>query len=51
MIPSVRGFFGDIRLTEAAVTALRDRGCEPIWRQRAPPNDGGRAPGRAVWAA
>jgi hydrogenase maturation factor HypF (carbamoyltransferase family) len=45
------GCFQNARLTEATVAALRDAGCEPVWHQRVPPNDGGLALGQAVWAA
>jgi hydrogenase maturation protein HypF len=45
------GCFQNARLSEAAVTALRASGCEPIWHRRVPPNDGGIALGQAVWAA
>lgn len=45
------GCFQNTRLTEATVAALRDAGCEPVWHQRVPPNDGGLALGQAVWAA
>jgi hydrogenase maturation protein HypF len=45
------GCFQNARLTEAAVEALRDAGCQPIWHRRVPPNDGGIALGQAVWAA
>lgn len=41
----------NVRLTEAAVAALRAAGYEPVWHQRVPPNDGGIARGQAVWAA
>jgi hydrogenase maturation protein HypF len=45
------GCFQNARLTESAVAALRDAGCEPGWHHRVPPNDGGIALGQAVWAA
>ncbi|MDE2133203.1 MAG: carbamoyltransferase HypF [Alphaproteobacteria bacterium] len=45
------GCFQNVRLTEAAVAALRAAGHEPIWHRRVPPNDGGIALGQAVWAA
>jgi hydrogenase maturation protein HypF len=45
------GCFQNARLTETAVAALQDAGCEPIWHHRVPPNDGGIALGQAVWAA
>jgi hydrogenase maturation protein HypF len=44
------GCFQNARLTEATVAALRERGCEPLWHRRVPPNDGGLALGQAVWA-
>jgi hydrogenase maturation protein HypF len=45
------GCFQNARLTEATIAALRDRGHEPVWHQRIPPNDGGLALGQAVWAS
>ncbi len=45
------GCFQNVRLTEAAVAALRAAGHRPVWHQRVPPNDGGLALGQAVWAA
>lgn len=45
------GCFQNARLTEAAVAAVRGAGCEPVWHQRVPPNDGGLALGQATWAA
>ena len=45
------GCFQNVRLTEAAITALRAAGHQPFWHQRVPPNDGGLALGQAVWAA
>ena len=45
------GCFQNVRLTEAAVAALRAAGHQPVWHQRVPPNDGGLALGQAVWAA
>ena len=45
------GCFQNARLTEAAVAALRAAGCEPIWHESIPPNDGGLALGQATWAA
>jgi hydrogenase maturation protein HypF len=45
------GCFQNMRLTEAAVAALRTAGFEPVWHQRIPPNDGGIAFGQAAWAA
>ncbi|MFH1340603.1 MAG: carbamoyltransferase HypF [Pseudomonadota bacterium] len=45
------GCFQNARLTEAAVAAVRGAGCEPVWHQRVPPNDGGLALGQAAWAA
>ncbi|WP_119419746.1 carbamoyltransferase HypF [Desertibaculum subflavum] len=45
------GCFQNVRLTEAAVAALRAAGREPLWHRRVPPNDGGIALGQAVWAA
>jgi hydrogenase maturation protein HypF len=45
------GCFQNARLTEAAVAALSAAGCEPVWHQRIPPNDGGIALGQAAWAA
>ena len=44
------GCFQNARLTEGAVTALRDAGYEAFWHRRVPPNDGGIAFGQAVWA-
>lgn len=45
------GCFQNVRLTEAAVAALRTAGHQPVWHERLPPNDGGLALGQAVWAA
>ena len=45
------GCFQNARLTEAAVSALRDIDCEPILHRLVPPNDGGIALGQAVWAS
>jgi hydrogenase maturation protein HypF len=45
------GCFQNARLTEAVVAAVRGAGCEPVWHQRVPPNDGGLALGQAAWAA
>jgi hydrogenase maturation protein HypF len=45
------GCFQNLRLTEAAISALRATGFEPIFHHRVPPNDGGIALGQAVWAA
>lgn len=45
------GCFQNVRLTEAAVRALRAAGFEPFWHQRIPPNDGGLSLGQAAWAA
>jgi hydrogenase maturation protein HypF len=45
------GCFQNVRLTEAAVAALKKAGCTPYWHQRVPPNDGGIAAGQAMWAA
>ncbi|HLJ19177.1 MAG TPA: hypothetical protein VKU84_03220, partial [Stellaceae bacterium] len=45
------GCFQNLRLTEAALAALRAGGHEPIFHRRVPPNDGGIALGQAVWAA
>ncbi len=45
------GCFQNVRLTEAAVAALRAAGHQPVWHQCVPPNDGGLALGQAVWAA
>lgn len=45
------GCFQNVRLTEAAVAALRAAGHQPVWHQRVPPNDGGLALGQAVWTA
>ena len=45
------GCFQNLRLTEAAIEALRAIGHQPIWHRRVPPNDGGLALGQAVWAA
>jgi hydrogenase maturation protein HypF len=44
------GCFQNARLTEAAVAALQNAGCEPVWHRRIPPNDGGIALGQVVWA-
>jgi hydrogenase maturation protein HypF len=44
------GCFQNVRLTEAAVAALDEAGCAPMWHRRVPPNDGGVAFGQAVWA-
>jgi hydrogenase maturation protein HypF len=44
------GCFQNGLLTEAAVTALREAGFDPIWHRRVPPNDGGIALGQAAWA-
>ncbi len=44
------GCFQNVRLTEAAVAALRVNGFNPLWHQGVPPNDGGLALGQAVWA-
>ncbi|MDE1987378.1 MAG: carbamoyltransferase HypF [Alphaproteobacteria bacterium] len=45
------GCFQNMRLSEEAVTALRNAGHEPVWHRRVPPNDGAIALGQAVWAA
>jgi len=45
------GCFQNLRLTEAALSALRATGFEPIFHHRVPPNDGGIALGQAVWTA
>lgn len=45
------GCFQNARLTEEAVAALRQAGCEPLWHRRVPPNDGGIALGQAAWTA
>jgi hydrogenase maturation protein HypF len=44
------GCFQNVRLTEAAVEALRSAGFLPFWHQQVPPNDGGIAFGQAIWA-
>ncbi len=44
------GCFQNVRLTEAAVAALRSAGFVPLWHRQVPPNDGGIAFGQAVWA-
>jgi hydrogenase maturation protein HypF len=44
------GCFQNVRLTEAAVGALRAAGREPFRHERVPPNDGGLAVGQAAWA-
>jgi len=45
------GCFQNVRLTEAAVSALDAVGCEAYWHRQVPPNDGGLAVGQAFWAA
>jgi hydrogenase maturation protein HypF len=45
------GCFQNAHLTESVVAAVQDVGCEPIWHQRMPPNDGSLALGQAAWAA
>ena len=42
------GCFQNRRLTERAVTRLREDDFRPYWHQRIPPNDGGIALGQAV---
>ncbi|SKA34964.1 hydrogenase maturation protein HypF [Enhydrobacter aerosaccus] len=43
------GCFQNVRLTEAAVSALQEAGFTPLWHQRIPPNDGGIALGQVAW--
>ena len=45
------GCFQNVRLSEAAVGALRAHGFEPVWHHNVPPNDGGIAFGQAMWAS
>lgn len=45
------GCFQNRILTEATIVRLRDRGFQPYWHQRIPPNDGGIAVGQIVIAA
>ncbi len=45
------GCFQNRILTEATITRLRERGLQPYWHQRIPPNDGGIAVGQIVVAA
>ncbi|SFH42862.1 carbamoyltransferase HypF [Modicisalibacter xianhensis] len=45
------GCFQNVRLTEAAIGALRSSGFEPIWHRQVPPNDGGLALGQVAWTA
>ncbi len=44
------GCFQNVRLTEAAVSALHAAGFAPVWHRQVPPNDGGIALGQAAWA-
>jgi hydrogenase maturation protein HypF len=44
------GCFQNARLTEAAVSALREARFDAVWHRRVPPNDGGLALGQAAWA-
>jgi hydrogenase maturation protein HypF len=45
------GCFQNRRLTELAVSRLREAGCRPYWHQRIPPNDGGIALGQIAAVA
>ncbi len=45
------GCFQNVRLTGAAVVALRAAGHVPYWPEQMPANDGGLALGQAFWAA
>ncbi|MFC5525819.1 carbamoyltransferase HypF [Rhodanobacter ginsengisoli] len=45
------GCFQNARLTELAVSRLREADLSPYWHHRIPPNDGGLAAGQAVAAA
>ena len=45
------GCFQNARLTERAITKLRNAGFDPYWHHRIPPNDGGLAVGQAAFAA
>jgi len=45
------GCFQNRRLTEMAVTRLREEGFRPYWHQRIPPNDGGIALGQIAAVA
>lgn len=45
------GCFQNRRLSELAISALRDAGFEPYWHARVPPNDGGIALGQILASA
>ena len=45
------GCFQNRILTEATIAGLRERGMQPYWHQRIPPNDGAIAVGQIVIAA
>jgi hydrogenase maturation protein HypF len=44
------GCFQNLYLIERAIRVLRERGFEPYWPRRIPPNDGGLSLGQAVFA-